>query len=296
MTEAYEKHRRTRNAAKFTELATSHKVSPDPILSGLVLDNKPPEFDPRNCITIWGRPPAHVMDLIANVQSRLVQSLNPHLVHKQACHIPRDWTDKTNKGPLWLMPRECLHLSVLEIIHSAPVESVLTNLDLLRPYINELLNPIDNAPVLMRPLVCFDSSALALTFVPIDHAIQKLPHSKFGIDATEKEARYSYTHYRASLYETVTNVAGVNVESRYQVPSAHVTIARFIKELSPDAIDSLLSEIEKLNQWLDAEYSDPSKFAWRLGQERATECRYGRIWYGGGASEGQGLTLDSFDF
>lgn len=295
MTQAYEKHRKTRNAAKHSELILSRKISPDPILAGLVLNNQPPEFDPRHCITIWARPPDHVMDLIGTVQTRLVKSLNMYIPTKQPTHIPKTLRDHSNKGPLWLMPRTCLHLSALEISHSVPLDTVMANMELLRPHINKFLDPIGNAPVLMRPLICFDSSALALTFVPLNQATKKQPGS-YGVHADEQDAQYSYTHYRASLYETATKVAGVDVKSRYQVPSAHVTIARFIQELSPDAVGSLLDEIEAINAWLEAEYSDPSTFAWRIGKGRATECRYGRIWYGGGESEGQSLTLDSFGF
>lgn len=293
MANAYEKHRRTRNAAKFAEMSQSHKVTPDTILSGLILDNQPAEFDPRNCITIWSRPPSHVMDLIGKIQMRLVSSISPKCSSATIDHVPQSWADKSNNGPLWLMPRECLHLSALEIIHSAPAESVVSQLSLLRPYIRDILNPVGNCPILMRPLVCFDSSALALTFVPVDQPSTK--RSVTGVDSDEKDARYSYTHYRATLYDTVTKVAGVPVESRYQVPSAHVTIARFINELSPAAIDALLLEINQINEWLDATFGDPGAFAWRIGQERATECRCGRIWYGGGWSEGQGVALDELD-
>lgn len=292
MTEAYEKHRRTRNASKFDELSSSHKVNPDPILTGLVSDNKPEEFDPRNSIVIWCRPPSHVMDLIGTVQTKLVEAINAEISPKQPVHVPCDWNDAVNKGPLWLMPRECLHMTALEINNSEPIEKVLKNMELIKPHVDQLLNPAGETPILMRPLVCFDASALALTFVPIDHPVD---HKKEETDvtATPKEIQTGYTHYRAQLYETVTKVAGIDVDSRYQVPSAHITIARFVKEIPPEAIDAILNQVKELNAWLDESYSDPNKFSWKIREERANVCRYGRLWYGGGTSEGTGKILGS---
>lgn len=295
MQNAYETHRRTRNDEKFKLLSETKQVSPDLILAGLVLHNYPPESDPRNCITIWARPTSPVMDLVGEIQMRLQKSIQPFfkssptqsqqqgyaesLLNEQPLTI----NNPLNKGPLWLMPRDCLHLSALEITHSAPAATVNAQIKALKPYISQLLNPIHNSPVLVKPLLCFDNAALALTFVPLGQA-------------DEDDFSLTYTHYRANLFDTVTNLAGVSVESRYQVPSAHITIARFIDNLpSKDAVDALLNEILEINKYLDSPiepYSDPEKFSWKIGSERASECRCGRIWYGGGWSEGQGLSLE----
>lgn len=89
------------------------------------------------------------------------------------------------------------------------------------------------------------------------------------------------------LYDTVEQIAGVAVESRYQVPSAHITIARFINDIDPEAVQRLLAKILELNKLLEA-----SSVVWRIGSERASECRCGRIWYGGGWAEGHGLSIE----
>lgn len=280
MIQAYETHRRTRNKLKFNELSTTKRVSPDYILAGLVLDHQPPEFDPRNCVTVWGRPTTPVMDLIGTIQLRLIKALAPFTssssssLQKQLIdHVPETFDDTENTGPLWLMPRTCLHLSALEITHSVPVEVVEQQLVKLRPFLDRLLNSNmeGNTTTLTRPLLCFDAAALALTFVPVENS------------------EWTYTHYRSRLYEFVQNFANVTVDSRYQVPSAHVTIARFIEDVSERAVDALLEEILKINEWLEQEWKS---LEWTIGDERATECRCGRIWYGGGWSEGQGVVLD----
>lgn len=287
MTRVYELHRRGRNSSKHAELLSTHKIVPDQILAGLVLENMPQESDPRNCITIWGRPPSHVMDLIAVVQQQLTESMDPYLNANatrtfQPTHVPQTWDDLSNRGPLWLMPRDCLHLSILEIVHSAPSHLVATTMHALRPHLAAILAPTSStSSTLVRPLISFDSSALALTFVPADSSHARGASNKTG-----------YTHYRARLYETVTKTAKVAVQSRYQVPSAHVTIARFVKTVPPQAVEALLDRIGEINAWLDAEFADPRRFEWRIGEQRATECRYGRIWYGGGHSEGYEPVLE----
>lgn len=82
-------------------------------------------------------------------------------------------------------------------------------------------------------------------------------------------------------------LAGVSVDSRYQVPSAHITIARFINDLEPDVVNRLLEKISEINLRLES-----SIVEWVLGSERAGVFRSGRIWYGGGWSEGHGLTIE----
>lgn len=240
MQEAYERHRRTRNHDKSEELRTRKiAVKPDPILSGL-LHGEPPEFDPRNCITLWGRPTSEVVQVVTQVQKEL----------------------RAVTKALWCMPPDCLHLSILEVAHSVTEDKVRALLKRLKPAINSLKN-IPSDVVLVKPLICFDNSAVALTLVP---------HSS---------SDFTYTHYRAWLHETVTE-AGVDVESRYQVPSAHITIGRFTETVNGEIVDQLVDAIGQINDRLES-----SAVEWHIGQEREVEVRCGRIWYGGGWAEQQ---------
>lgn len=284
MAKAYETHRRTRNAEKLRQLSHTRTVTPDSILAGLVLHNQPPESDPRNNITVWGRPTRAVMDLVAHVQQQLLDALSECIpsLHKQTPPIQAD--EPTNKGPLWLMPQECLHLSALEITHSVPPHVIESQIRQLQPFLDSMLSAArgQHAPVLVKPLVCFDSAALALTFVPLASPLQQ-----YGPGAE----KYTYTHLRAHLYDAVHYDAQINNGARYEVPSAHVTIARFIEEVSPDAVDALLARIARINDWLEKTYATPESFSWQVGAERGTECRCGRIWYGGGWTEATGATV-----
>lgn len=87
------------------------------------------------------------------------------------------------------------------------------------------------------------------------------------------------------------------ISPRYLVPSAHVTVARFItqdgflqsegNEIDRAKVKNMVARIDKINQWLRTEYwprdgSIPLGGEWVVGKDKGLECRKGRIWYGGG--------------
>jgi hypothetical protein len=97
--------------------------------------------------------------------------------------------------------------------------------------------------------------------------------------------------------EAIANyTAGVKVASRYVVPSAHLTIGRFITkkdfetangEIDHTKVSQLVATIESINAWLQEEYwPTDGKIQeggeWIIGQEKGLECRKGTLWYGGG--------------
>jgi hypothetical protein len=142
---------------------------------------------------------------------------------------------------------------------------------------------------LIKPVVNLDPIAMALSFVP---AAQ-------NADADQ----YTYHHLRRDLF-SIASGTGVTIGSRYFVPSAHVTIARFITqdgflktEESADAaqgqvdharVSELVECVDGINRWLEAEYW-PQKVGtvsaagqWIIGGDSGLECRIGPAWYGGG--------------
>lgn len=185
-------------------------------------------------------------------------------------------------------------------------------------------------------MLSYDSSAIALSFVPA--AGEARPPSNAGLssdidnpDPAEIETRqgdaFTYHHLRRSLYELSTS-GGVEVASRYTVPSAHLTIARFVSQedisispqersedsaqAQPDEYDAkgiivdskkvfqLIEKIEDINAWLKEEYwpkegqlGERIKEGgeWIVGEERGLDCRKGTLWYGGGETVrlGKGL-------
>lgn len=145
---------------------------------------------------------------------------------------------------------------------------------------------------LIRPIVSYDASALALSFIPAvedtdDEVNGKVKHS------------YSYQHLRSDLYDVMTE-AGCQLEARYTVPSAHVTIARFVRPVGWSENESeesslfrkraheLVATIEGINQELRSDdwkrFGNPSRGEWVVGQEQGLELMKGRSWYGKGES------------
>lgn len=194
------------------------------------------------------------------------------------------------------MPLENLHITVLEAAHSLTEDQIE---ELVQSFLSSKeVTPSDIAAYprshptrLIKPMVSFDSAALALSFVPAAGRDLK-PES--GSDSED----YTYHHLRRDIFDLVRH-ANVDVAPRYSVPSAHVTIARFISQdgfvareadgtetVDPSRVKSLIGKIGEINQNLENEYW-PREGAvkeggeWLVGEDSLV-IRRGRLWYGGG--------------
>ncbi|KAI4129810.1 MAG: hypothetical protein LQ338_002061 [Usnochroma carphineum] len=144
---------------------------------------------------------------------------------------------------------------------------------------------------LIKPKLSYDTSAIALSFEPA--AGESPPEGR----SPEADA-YTYHHLRRDLYD-MSRSTGVEVASRYVVPSAHLTIARFVTKADtsvehdhdqpdPVKVRKLLGQIEKINSELYHRYwpKEGSSISeggqWIVGQEKGLDCRKGILWYGGG--------------
>lgn len=139
-----------------------------------------------------------------------------------------------------------------------------------------------------RPIVSYDASALALSFIPI-------AESGDGEPFQAGDSSYTYHHLRSDLYDMVTQ-AGCHIVARYNVPSAHLTIARFTVPVGGDQsmeLESLcrraariVETIEDINLELSSNewkrFGHPSRGEWTVGQERGLELNKGMTWYGTG--------------
>ncbi|KAI5776597.1 RNA ligase/cyclic nucleotide phosphodiesterase [Geopyxis carbonaria] len=251
---AYSTHRTARNAAQAARLTSSDftGLTPDPILSALTADTPDPAADPRNCLVFWARPPSPILDLIATVQQRLLAAAPA-------------------AAKLWCMPRANLHLTVLELTHSttaAFVESLVERIGAAaaRAMVEWVRDPAHRAR-LVRPMVSFDAAAIALSFLPAD------------------DSEYSYHHLRRDFYR-MSKEAGVGVTSRYVVPSAHITVARFVG--APAGAGG-----EGMTEWTDAIAGinrdlEAWSGSWTIGEERGVDFRKGKLWYGDGETVVQG--------
>jgi hypothetical protein len=299
----YENHRVNRNAQQAAKILAPDFAgwNLDDILTRLDGPAKEDGFvDPRNCLVIWARPPSPIRDIVKFVQSEL-RSVAP----SKFSHFTTLSRGHRRQGAhyvptaLWFMPSENLHTTVLEIAHSLTEEQIESLVNTLQSSQNITSADIADYALahptrLVKPMVGFDSAAMALTFVPA--AGEASDAQRLIEDDT-----YSYHHFRRDIFDMV-RAAGIPVASRYIVPSAHLTIARFVTQdgfvkqgdaaaeghVDPSKVKELIDTIDEINQKLQDEYW-PSENGtikaggeWLVGQEKGLVIRRGRLWYGGG--------------
>lgn len=190
------------------------------------------------------------------------------------------------------MPIDNLHMTAMEVAHSLTAEEIDSLVKALLPKSKDIAD-LSKRARLIKPMLSYDSAALALSFVPA--AGEGLINGR-----TAADDHYTYHHFRRDLYAAIT-AAGVNVGSRYVVPSAHLTIARFnsLNVFGGDPMDAEVTldmkkrkhwihEIELINDWLGNEFwpqeDHPIKAGgqWIVGEEKGLDFRKGTLWYGGG--------------
>ncbi|KAI9889869.1 MAG: transport between ER and Golgi ATPase protein [Vezdaea aestivalis] len=273
----YETHRTTRNQQQRAKLLAQDfpGVTLDPVLRRLQFPDIEPGFvDERHCLVFWARPPVKVKALIGLFQRRLLE-IAP---------------------TLWLMPIDSLHMTALEMAHSKTEEEIAEMVRKMSPSIPEIVNAtLKRRSRIIKPMLSYDSSAIALSFVPAaGEGLSK--------DRGAEDDSYTYHHLRRDLY-SLCNSTGVPVQSRYVVPSSHLTVARFVtyKGFSKEPLDEsnpipdpepmkvLIDRIEELNEWLQREFWPPEDGGlipaggeWIVGEEKGLDNRIGRLWYGGG--------------
>ncbi|KAJ0415627.1 RNA ligase/cyclic nucleotide phosphodiesterase [Aspergillus carlsbadensis] len=222
-----------------------------------------PFVDYRHNLNFYARPPKHIREIVADIQAKL-----------------RDVAPT-----LWFSPPESLHITALEVASSRTAEEVdalATHLHDQTGAASKLVNYTDSPhhrARLVKPILSYDASAMALSFLPA--ANEPTNHSSL-------KNSYSYHHLRRDLADQVLGT-GITLGARYVVPSAHVTLARFVSQDEGDAesVTRLVEKIEEVNCMLKEKYwpADgvmPAKGEWVVGQEEGLEMNKGRSWYGGG--------------
>ena len=199
------------------------------------------------------------------------------------------------------MPVDRLHMTVLEITHSATEATIERLVNTMESRISEITDfTYRHRARLVKPMLSYDAAAIALSFLPA--AGEGVPSGKAATADT-----YTYHHLRRDMYGLCSS-AGVEVASRYVVPSSHLTIARFVTQediagtdgegVDRGKVERLVEKLEEINAELRSEYwsqdSLTSQGSWIAGEEKGLDYRRGTLWYGGGHSHhvGKGFVLD----
>ena len=187
------------------------------------------------------------------------------------------------------MPLDNLHLTALEIAHSSTEVEIQKLVDTMNSKVDQITDyTLTHHPRLVKPMLSYDSAAVALCFLPAD-----------GESATLHGDCYTYHHLRRDLYSLCTST-DIRIASRYTVPSSHITIARFVTKedfssgsegnifLDHGMMRRWVETLESVNAWIQEEYWPQDDYntkeggEWVVGQEKGLDCRKGTLWYGGG--------------
>lgn len=196
------------------------------------------------------------------------------------------------------MPLSNCHLTALEITFSLTLPQVQSIVSDLGPLVAQQMTDYTytHRARLIKPLLSYDGAALALSFLPA--AGEGLPsssspsshdHHPDSLSRTEADDSYTYHHLRRDLF-TLASTTGVKIDSRYVVPSSHITVGRFLTQKDHDSKEKMarfIEGVEDINRWLESEFwpkdgGRREEGEWLVGMERGLDYRIGALWYGGG--------------
>ncbi|KAK3394869.1 RNA ligase/cyclic nucleotide phosphodiesterase [Podospora didyma] len=299
----YSAHRTARNTQQRDKFLSSEfrELIIDPFLLRLENPEIEPGFrDPRNCLVFWARPPEHILILADRLQTLLMRAAPSRYFVSQLSVGVHGHGSHTHSTDLWLMPLHRMHMTTLEVTHSRTAEHIASLVSALRPVIPLVTSlPYTRRARLVRPMLSYDLSAIALSFVPAagekvlsPPPVPPLPanivHPGTGDGSTTENDGYTYHHLRRDVFELAQST-GVGIESRYVVPSAHITIGRYLGHKdheTPEQRAHWIKAIEDANSWLEKEVWDVAdgEFTgeWIVGQEKGLDAHCGTLWYGGG--------------
>lgn len=242
------------------------------------------------------------------------------------------------------MPTHRMHITALELAFSrtaTEIHALQSHLRPLLPIIAAYTYPKPHRARLIRPMISHDLSAFALSFLPASGeepclSPPPLDHNSNGEGdggSINDDDKFTYHHLRRDLWDATTTHLRQNpsentngrVDSRYVVPSAHITLGRFLSQgdhATPEQRKAWVEVVEEINQWLeeevwdrgveeqlarrqgklsvngngdqgeDGKYDDDSGKAflgeWAVGQEKGLDVRVGTLWYGGGRTIASG--------
>lgn len=189
------------------------------------------------------------------------------------------------------MPAYRMHLTTLEAAFSKTPEEIASLISILRPAFSSIVNYTHNhRSRLVKPMISYDLSAFAVSFLPAagEPPLSPAPWAPDTAENVVEGDEFTYHHVRKDVFDRVQE-AGVQIGSRYQVPSAHITLGRYLTQDdhdSPEKRKAWIEAIDEINAWLEKEVWDNPESdwvgEWVVGQEKGIDARAGTLWYGGG--------------
>lgn len=190
------------------------------------------------------------------------------------------------------MPPQRMHLTAMEVAFSKTPDEIADLVATIRPHLQSLTSYTHlHRSRLVKPMISHDLSAFAVSFLPAcgEPPLSPAPTPPDAPPETITQGdAYTYHHLRRDIFNNVQKT-GVQIGSRYQVPSAHITLGRFLDESdhdTPEKRKRWVDKIDEINAWLEKEVWDQQEKEfigeWVVGHERALDARNGTLWYGGG--------------
>ncbi|KAI1188127.1 RNA ligase/cyclic nucleotide phosphodiesterase [Nemania serpens] len=268
----YAAHRVRRNAQQKDKFLDPNfeELIIDPYLLRLENPDIEPGFkDTRYCMTFWARPPIHVLELAGAIQQKL----------------------KDVAPDIWLMPQHRMHMTTMEVAFCRTPEEIEEIKRKLQPTIPIVASySYQRRARLVKPMVSYDLSAFAVSFLPAagEPVVSPAPMALDSAAIIKQGDSYSYHHLRRDMWDLARS-AEIDIDSRYIVPSAHITLGRYLSHKdhsTPEQRQKWVDAIDKINKWLEREVwarSDSEVIGeWVVGQEKGFDVRVGNLWYGGG--------------
>lgn len=186
------------------------------------------------------------------------------------------------------MPLHRMHMTTLEIAHSRTAEEISSLVSRMRPAIPALTGfSFLQRSRLVKPLLSYDLSGIALSFLPASGEGVLASPSLLSASIDDPDC-YTYHHLRRDVF-SLASTTGMAVGSRYVVPSAHITLGRYLTQKDHETAElreGWIRAIEDINKWLEDQVWDAKDGdfigEWIVGQERGLDARCGALWYGGG--------------
>lgn len=189
------------------------------------------------------------------------------------------------------MPTYNMHMTALEVAFSKTPDEIASLVSIVRPAIPSITSHThSHRSRLVKPTISYDLSAFALSFLPAsgEAPLSPPPTGPDPHEGITQGDAYTYHHLRRDVFDRV-RAGGLEVGSRYQVPSAHITLGRYLDDAdhdTPEKRERWIKAIDDINEWLEREVWDKTDAEfigeWVVGQERGLDARSGTLWYGGG--------------